>query len=401
MEACLAMDWKRRLVRSVFAGVLAAGASRTVALSQTVTTQAASAAKTEIADTWQGTLHVGRDLRAVIKIEKAPDGTLKSTLWSIDQGGNSLAAKSTSFAAGTLKINIESIDGSYEGKMGADGNTITGTFTQGDRPTPLILLRATPETAWAIPAPPPKIPPMDPNANPSFEVATIKPTDPGVQGKGLRINGRHLSTLNTSLAEIIAFAYGVQQKQVVGTEPWMESDHFDLSAQPDLEGQPSDTQWKNMIRKLLADRFGLKFHPDKREMAAYIMTMAPGGNKMTANTSGGALPDLTFTKRGSLTVRNATMTDFSNLMQTSVFDRPVVNRTALEGRWDFVLKWTPDETQFPDAPPAIKVPPPADAGDAPPNVYKAMQEQLGLKLEPAKTQVDVMVLDHVQKPSDN
>ena len=399
----MAFDWNRRLRCSITFGLLAVvlpGAC--VLLPQSAAAQFAPAAKTDVVDTWQGTLHVGRDLRSVMKIEKLPDGTLKTTMWSIDQGAQSLMAKSTTFAGGTLKINIEAIDASYEGKMSPDGTTITGTFTQADKPTPLIIVRATPETAWAIPVPPPKIPPMDPNADPGFEVATIKPTDPSVQGKGFRVQGRHFSTLNTTLTEIIAFAYGVQQKQVVNGPAWMDVDHFDLSAQPDLEGQPSDKQWKNMVKKLMADRFGLKFHADKREMAAYVLTMAPGGNKMTANTGGGALPGLFFTKLGTLRVNNATMTDFANLMQSSVFDRPVVNHTALEGRWDFILKWTPDETQFPNMPAAMKVPPPqTDAADAPPTVYKAVQEQLGLKLESTKAQVDVMVVDHVEKPSDN
>jgi uncharacterized protein (TIGR03435 family) len=399
----MALVWKRRLSRSVVLCILTAGVPCAGALlSQVAVAQAAPAAKTDIVDSWQGTLHVGRDLRTILKIEKAPDGTLKSTLFSIDQGANSIAAKTTTFAGGTLKVSIEAIDGTYEGKMSPDGTTITGTFTQGDRPNPLILVRATAETVWAIPAPPPKIPPMDPNADPNFEVATIKPTDPSVQGKGFRVNGRKFSTLNTSLLEIIAFTYGVQQKQVVGGPAWMGTDHFDLSAQPDLEGQPSDKQWKSMIKKLLAERFGLKFHADKREMAAYVLTVAPGGNKMTPNPSGGALPGLGFGRLGRLTARNATMTDFAGLMQSTVFDRPVVNNTALDGRWDFVLKWTPDETQFPDAPAAMKVAPPQpDAADAPPSVYKAMQEQLGLKLESTKAQVDVMVVDHVEKPTDN
>jgi uncharacterized protein (TIGR03435 family) len=399
----MALVWKQRLSRFVVVCVLTAGVPCAgVLLPQVAAAQAAPAAKTDIVDSWQGTLHVGRDLRSVLKIEKLPDGTLKSTLWSIDQGAGSIAAKTTTFSAGTLRINIEAIDAIYEGKMSPDGTTITGTFTQGDKPNPLIIVRATPETAWAIPVPPPKIPPMDPNADPTFEVATIKPTDPSVQGKGFRVQGRHFATINTTLTEIIAFAYGVQQKQVVGGPTWMDSDHFDVSAQPDLQGQPSDKQWKSMVKKLMADRFGLKFHADKREMAAYVLTMTPGGNKMTANTSGGALPGLFFTKLGTLRVNNATMSDFSNLMQSSVFDRPVVNHTALDGRWDFILKWTPDETQFPGAPAAMKVAPPqTDAADAPPTVYKAMQEQLGLKLESTKAQVDVMVVDHVEKPTDN
>ncbi len=101
-----------------------------------------------------------------------------------------------------------------------------------------------------------------------------------------------------------------------------------------------------------------------------------------------------------LNVRNASLQDFTNLMQTSVLDRPVVDQTRLPGKFDFTLKWTPDETQFGGqipGPPA----PAADAADAPPNLFDAIQQQLGLKFEPTKTPVDVLVIDKVEKPSEN
>jgi uncharacterized protein (TIGR03435 family) len=399
----MAKGWKLSLRRAALGSV----AVLCLPLAQQVTTvsvyaQAAPvAAKTDITDTWQGTIHLARDLRSVLKIEKLPDGTLKTTMWSIDQGGGALGAKATTFSAGTVKINFEAIDATYEGKMSPDGTTLTGTFTQGDKPTPLIFVRATPETAWAIPTPPPRVPPMDPNADPTFEVATVKPSDPNAQGKGIRVQGRRFFTLNTTLSEIIAFAYGIQQKQIVGAPAWVETDKFDLNGNPDVPGQPNDKQLKSMIKKLVVDRFGFKFHADKRDMAAYVLSVGPGTPKLEKNTSGGTLPGLFFTGVGKLRVTNATMLDFTSMIQNSVFDRPVVNKTALEGRWDFTLKWTPDETQFPGAPAAMRTPPATDAADAPPTIYKAVQEQLGLKLESTKTQVDVLVVDNVTKPSDN
>jgi uncharacterized protein (TIGR03435 family) len=79
--------------------------------------------------------------------------------------------------------------------------------------------------------------------------------------------------------------------------------------------------------------------------------------------------------------------------------RPVVDQTGLAGRWDFVLKWTPDDSQF--AAMGAKVPPPSDAADAPPPLFTAIREQLGLKLSSEKTPVDVIVIDHVDHPSAN
>lgn len=97
------------------------------------------------------------------------------------------------------------------------------------------------------------------------------------------------------------------------------------------------------------------------------------------------------------------MADFAIGLQTTVTDRPVVDQTGLTGRYDFTLKWTPDDSQFAQFRGAVPQPPPA-AGDnpnAPPSLYTAVQEQLGLKIEAEKAPDDVMVIDHVEKPSPN
>jgi uncharacterized protein (TIGR03435 family) len=86
-------------------------------------------------------------------------------------------------------------------------------------------------------------------------------------------------------------------------------------------------------------------------------------------------------------------------MQTAVLDRPVVDQTGLPGRYDFLLTWTPDETQFGGL--GVKVPPPTDKADAPPDLFTAIQQELGLKLESTKAQVDVLVVDKVEKPTEN
>ncbi len=93
------------------------------------------------------------------------------------------------------------------------------------------------------------------------------------------------------------------------------------------------------------------------------------------------------------------MTDFTGLMQSAVLDRPVVDQTGLAGKWNFLLKWTADESQFGGM--GVKLPPPTDAADAPPPLFTAIQEQFGLKLEAGKAQVPVLVIDKVEKPSAN
>jgi uncharacterized protein (TIGR03435 family) len=241
---------------------------------------------------------------------------------------------------------------------------------------------------------------MDANANPGFEVATIKPSKPGQPGKLFSLRGTHFATLNTTLVDLITFAYDVQQKQIAGGPDWMSSDKFDIAGEPDVPGAPSNSQLKTMLQKLLADRFQLKFHRDTKEMSAYVLTVAKNGPKLEKNEHDPAgVPALFFRQLGVLTVTNATMADFAGVMQTAVFDRPVVDQTGLQGKWDFVLKWTPDESQFGGL--GVKVPPPSDAADAPPPLFTAIQEQIGLKLETGKPAVPVLVLDHVEPPSAN
>ena len=362
---------------------------------------AATKSSQDIVDTWQGTLHVPQqDLRTVLKITKSDSGELKVTLYSIDQGGGGIPSNKASFQDRELKYSIDMINGSYEGKMSADGKSISGTWTQGPNPLPLVLERVTPETAWAVPEPPPKLPPMAADADPSFEVATIKPSKPDEPGKAFLVRGAEFSTINTTLADLVSFAYEVHAKEVVGGPAWMDSQKFDISAKPDTPGSPNRKELQTMIQKLLADRFQLKFHKDKKELSAYVLSVAKTGSKMTKDTGDpNGLPGLFFQQLGVLTVRNATMGDFAQLMQSAVLDRPVVDQTGLADKFDFLLKWTPDESQFGGM--GVKVPPPSDAADAPPPLFTAIQEQIGLKLEATKTPVEVLVLDHVEQPSGN
>jgi uncharacterized protein (TIGR03435 family) len=300
-----------------------------------------------------------------------------------------------------VKMVLPGIGGGYEGTLNASGTAIAGSWTQGPGMLPLNLTRATSETAWAIPEPPARPKPMAADANPVFEVATIKPSKPDRQGKGFRIQGRRFTTVNTSVSDLITFAYDMQARQITGGPAWLETDKYDLTAEPDGEGQPDLKQWKIMFQKLLADRFQLTFHRDKKELAVYALTVGKTGPKLTK--SGGdpnGIPGLGFTGLGTFFARNANMTDFAGVMQTTALDRPVVDQTGLTGRYDFALKWTPDEFQFPGMSRA-GAPPPAENGEVPPDLYTAIQQQLGLKLESTKAPADVLVIDRVAKPSEN
>lgn len=239
------------------------------------------------------------------------------------------------------------------------------------------------------------------DAKPVFEVLTIKPSPPEQQGKLFSVRpGGQFVTINTTLLDLIKFAYSVQDKQVAELPDWASSQKYDLNGKPDVPGMPNSDQLRDLVKQALTDRFQLKFHDDKREMSAYVLSVAKGGEKMEkAAADSGSLPGLFFRGLGVLTVRNATMEDFCQLMQSAVLDRPVVDQTGLQGRYNFLLKWTPDESQFGGM--GIKVPPPSDAADAPPPLYTAITEQIGLKLEAGKAPVRVLVVDHVDHPSAN
>ena len=183
----------------------------------------------DIAGAWQGTLHAQSDLRTVIKISKVEGGVQKATLYSIDQGGMGIAATVTRQGS-TVKISVPAIGGTYEGKLDSDGTTIVGNWTQGDKPLPLNLKLATSGTAWEIPVPPPPPKPMRADADPVFEVATIKPSPPEEQGKYFTVRGRRFMTGNTTLSNFITFAYGLHPRQVTGGPSWLETAKYDLNA---------------------------------------------------------------------------------------------------------------------------------------------------------------------------
>jgi uncharacterized protein (TIGR03435 family) len=359
----------------------------------------------DITGTWQGTLHLpgGRDLRTVLKISRDA-GALKGMFYSIDQPGAGIPASSVTVQGTTVKFAIAAIGGTYEGKLGnTDGTSITGFWSQGGAqgpgPIALDLTLANDKTAWAIPDPPAPVVPMAADATPGFEVATIKPSAPDKPGIGIGLRGRNFSTLNTPLSYLITFAYGLHPRQIVGGPAWLETEKYDLAGVPDKPGAPNDKQLKQMVQKLLADRFQLKFHREKRELSVFAITVGKGGPTLTASTNvSNGVPGLGFRGLGNLVVRNATIEDFANLMQTSVLDRPVVDQTNLKGRFDFTLDWAPDETQFGAM--GVKVPPSAE-NETRASLFTAIQSQLGLKIDAVKAPVDVLVIDHVEKPSDN
>jgi uncharacterized protein (TIGR03435 family) len=354
-----------------------------------------------ITGTWQGSLKAGpQELRTVIKISTTDADSLAAVMYSIDQQSPAIPVTKITRDGSTVKMTVAALNGNYEGRVSGDGNSITGTWTQGGPPAPLNLTRATPETAWTIPEPLPPPKPMAADANPGFEVATIKPARPEGRFSLLVNRSGMLNTTSTTVSDLIKFAYDLHPRQITRGPAWLESEKFDVTAKPDTAGIPNPKQLKVMVQKLLKERFQLTFHTEKKELSVYAVTVSKTGAKLTKNETGGNLPGYGG-GRGTFNVRNSTIAEFGSILQANILEQPVVDQTGLGStRYDFILKWTPDPSQSQIAGPAPG-PAPADGADVPPDIFTAFQQQLGLKLENTKAPVDVIVIDRLEKPSEN
>jgi uncharacterized protein (TIGR03435 family) len=250
---------------------------------------------------------------------------------------------------------------------------------------------------------------------PSFEVATIKPGQPGATGirafgpKGV---GRFLA-MNVTVKDLIDFAYTIDDdRQVVGLSGWMISNRYDIDARVgDAEVAamsklpPSYNPYRFMQQSLLADRFKLKVHFETRELPIYALVVAKGGPKLKASEINPAHPAETVkpasleTRVGRVAATGATMSMLAEVLerQDEVGNPPggrgriVVDKTNLSGRYDWTLHWTPWQDLSS-----------GELSDSKgPSLFTALQEQLGLKLKPAKDKVDVVVIDHIDLPSEN
>jgi len=221
-----------------------------------------------------------------------------------------------------------------------------------------------------------------------FEVASLKPSKPGGQGDVIRPapGGRRYIATNVPLSELIAVAYRVKFDQVSGGPGWVDSEHFDMNAE--AERPSSIEELHGMLRNLIKERFKLQMHSETKERPVYVLSVDKTGVKMKPHEIGSAGdPWVEQPVPGELTARFAPMDYFAWLLSLFL-DRPVLDRTGLKGGYDFHLSWTPDLSAAP-----------VDA--ASPGIFEALQKQLGLKLEPQRGPVEILVIDHAEQPVEN
>ena len=257
----------------------------------------------------------------------------------------------------------------------------------------------------------------------TFDVVSIKPNhDSGGHFRFGNDPGR-LVAENVTLKFLLQIAYRVKDAQILGAPAWTSSDRYNIEAKSDdssadmlrkLSDDEQETQARLMLQSMLADRFKLALHHEMKELPVYVLVVAKNGPKFheSADTpdapapSGPPAPNepqrrhtLRMNGPGNVSAIAQNLDIFADVLSHQL-GRPVLNKTGLKGDYDFTLKWTPDEgrAQMPGGPPG-EATPSADANG--PSIFTALQEQLGLKLELQKGPMDTIVIDHVDRPSEN
>jgi uncharacterized protein (TIGR03435 family) len=246
-----------------------------------------------------------------------------------------------------------------------------------------------------------------PADTPSFDVAVIRPTaTPDVMGSShshiwSRTFDTHFKAENVSALQLIQSAYNLPELRIEGGPDWVRTRRFDLEAKSEtaaderLSKLPSDearARKRRMLQALLADRFGLKVHEETRTQPVFALVVARGGPKFqpsqkngTTTSTNGINGNMTMTVQGSDHTLHLLAEQLGRQLS-----RVVVDKTGLDGRFDLTLKYVSDDLRNtgPDAPSG-------------PSLFTAIQEQLGLKLESEKGPVTILVIDHVEPPSEN
>ena len=251
-------------------------------------------------------------------------------------------------------------------------------------------------TAWGVHA-------QTAPAPPSFEVASIKPSGPDAQGMYLLPqSGGDLRLIGATLKNLIAYAYNVREFGVSGGPGWVNSDRFDINARarrPSAAEDPSGgpRQIGARLKSLLAERFQLVIHSETKEQNVYALVPAKSGPKVSeAKAESGS----TIRRRQGSIIGQGVGMRMLVLNLANAVERPVLDRTGLTGRYDYKLEWSPDVRGSGSiAAAGGEAPLPPDPNG--PSLFTALQEQMGLRLEPQKAPVEILVIDHAARPSEN
>ncbi len=261
----------------------------------------------------------------------------------------------------------------------------------------------------------------------AYDVASIKPNKSGGNMVRMMVRPDGLSAMGATLQMLIQNAYEIQDFQVVGAPKWVSSDRYDIEAKMDsseverfqtLGPDQRVLESKRMLQALLANRFKLAVHREPKELPGYALVIAKNGPKLHDAKPGDTYPNgikgpdgqpgqglmIMGGLGGPLTGQGINIENLVRVLSQQL-GRTILDETGLTGKYDFTLKWTPDDRAGPISAAnqgggsrSDDAPPPDSSG---PSIFTAIQEQLGLKLESRKVPVEMLVIDHVEAPSEN
>jgi uncharacterized protein (TIGR03435 family) len=223
-----------------------------------------------------------------------------------------------------------------------------------------------------------------------FEVASIKPHAGEVTVSGGPFSsGPRVRYVAVELTDLVTEAYGVRYEQVSGSPGWGSGPagaRYDIEAKAEGDAKPAKEQLRQMLQSLLAERFRLKVRRETVDTPIYALVLAKGGSKLKAVDKGEGVRMRASGTRQRMDGK-AAMEFLAQQLSISA-GRLVLDRTGLIGNYEFTLEWTPDNVAPPDDSPSI-------------SIFTAVQEQLGLKLEPAKAPVEMLIIEHAEMPTEN
>ena len=238
----------------------------------------------------------------------------------------------------------------------------------------------------------PSVPPQTPPAS-VYDVVSIKPHQPGDRKLSFGPTKEGYAASNIMVSFLVQSAYNLAKPdQISGLPRWTADDRFDIVAKMDeqaatkfneLSPEERSRQRLLMLQAVLADRFNLKVHHETRQQPIYELVIAKGPRKIK-ESSPGESPNMT-TASGRIVMQAMPLEAFVRNLPNST-GRAVIDETGLRGSYDFTLQWAPDG---------------ADASDPRPSLFTALEEQLGLKLVSSTAPVDILVIDHIERPSEN
>jgi len=353
-----------------------------------------------IAGTWQGTLPIAASAqgssyntgspRVVFTIEKSADGTFHGGITFIDRGAT-VPLTSVTFSAPDVTFAESHAAFTYRGKLSADGKSIAGTWTQSNQSFPLTLQFATTDVASTrvVPAP---LPPMAADADPSFEVATIKPATPDEAHALFNLRARNFSATGVTATELIKIAWNVRGRQVIGGPPWLNDKRYDIVAEPDTPGLPSEEQNRVMVHKLLTERFHLQAHTGQQDYPVLALTIDPKAPRPVP-------ADPNFSPNGGMSARRdgddivlqfsgTTIPQMLAFIMNTFQDKQLVDETGLAGIYNITLR-IEGLTQGPVSS--------DDVGSA----LVQAAAHAGFKFTSKKEPLLVVIVDHIDPPTPN